>query len=115
MTEITTEEEQEILQEEAEKQAPKVDITKPIMTNRRYNRIKVEMEKINAEAQKQLRPPKTHQRYKMLNLICTGCAGLGIAIMMQGKASDLFVLGLQIFIGSLTIVTLVSIFLKTDR
>jgi hypothetical protein len=90
----------------------KFDLSKPIMTKRRFIRLNKEMEALGAEADKNLKPQKTSNHLKTINHICMVFLLLGISFLMQGITSSLFTTGLQISIGSIVIMFLISVCLK---
>lgn len=92
----------------------KPKIKRPYMTRRRLERLKSEYESLIKEAEKKAAPKKSHARFKMLSLISMISLGIGAFMVMQGKSSDLYALGTQISIGSITAILLINIFLETD-
>jgi len=89
-------------------------IRKPIMTRRKMERIKAELEALQKEAESKMLPKKTHFRLKMISLFSMLSLGGGISMVMNGRSHDMYPLGLQISIASLTAIILISIFLKID-
>jgi hypothetical protein len=95
-------------QEEPENRSPKVDLSNPIMTNRRYKRLLHSMKELHSEATKNtiLERPR---RFRVINVFCFISLVLGLIIMMQGN-----ILGLPILLGSIVTYLFASSILEKD-